>query len=179
MVNLCEGGRKWGNDVSENLAPKFPSEGEAISLTPLPPPSTRVLLLPPPLHESAPLAHIFCLKILNRCLENNPQLASCRIPWPVRSPMQIFVLHLFLNQRYSQAKYWDLHVTKSVTNLKPYSFTRSYFYFSLQRWTGPRQDGIRNTIWRSISSKINTPRETGRKAKMCLLIIFYQCYSFI
>ena len=27
-----------GNDVSENLALKFPSEGRAMSLTPLPPP---------------------------------------------------------------------------------------------------------------------------------------------
>lgn len=84
----------------------------------------------PPLHESAPLAHIFGLKILNRCLENKPQLASCIIPWPVRSPLQIG-LHLFLNQRNYKAKYWDSHVTKSVTNLKPYSFTRSYIFIFL------------------------------------------------
>ena len=36
----------------ENLAPKFPSESEAMSLTPLP---------PSPSSEIAPLAHIFCL----------------------------------------------------------------------------------------------------------------------
>ena len=29
---------KWENDVSENLAPKFPSKGGAMSYTPLPPP---------------------------------------------------------------------------------------------------------------------------------------------
>ena len=38
--------------LSENLAPKFPSESEAMSLTPLP---------PSPSSEIAPLAHIFCL----------------------------------------------------------------------------------------------------------------------
>lgn len=92
--------------------------------------SVPLATTPPPLHESAPLAHIFGLKILNRCLENKPQLASCIIPWPVRSPLQI-LLHLFLNQRNYKAKYWDLHVTKSVTNLKPYSFTRSHIFIFL------------------------------------------------
>ena len=94
-----------------------------VFLWPLPP-------FPPPLHKSAPPAHIFCLKILNRCLENKPQLASCIIPWPVRSPLQI-VLLLFLNQRNYKAKYWDLRVTKSVTNLKPYSFTSSHIFIFL------------------------------------------------
>ena len=92
-----------------------------VFLWPLPP-STRVLFW-----------HIFfALKywIDAACLENKPQLACCIIPWPVRSPLQI-VLHLFLNQRNYKAKYWDSHVTKSVTNLKPYSFTRSYIFIFL------------------------------------------------
>ena len=47
MANLG----KIGNDVSENLAPKFPSKGRAMSCCPL----------PYCLQESAPLVHIFCL----------------------------------------------------------------------------------------------------------------------
>ena len=35
-TDLRKIGLKRGNDVSENLAPKFPSESRATSLTPLP-----------------------------------------------------------------------------------------------------------------------------------------------
>ena len=43
---------KWRNDVSENLAPKFPSKSRAMSLTPL--------ALSP--QEIAPLVQIFGLE---------------------------------------------------------------------------------------------------------------------
>ena len=52
MADLRKIGLKMGDDVSENLAPKFPSEGGAMSLT------TLHLPLPPSPHESV---HIFCL----------------------------------------------------------------------------------------------------------------------
>ena len=51
MADLCKIGLKMEDDVSENLAPKFHSNAEAMSLAPLPP-------VP---KISAPLPHILCL----------------------------------------------------------------------------------------------------------------------
>ena len=42
MADLRKIGLKWGNDISENLAPKFHSKVKATSPTPLPPSPRKV-----------------------------------------------------------------------------------------------------------------------------------------
>ena len=42
MADLRKIGLKWGNDISENLAPKFHSKVKAMSPTPLPPSPRKV-----------------------------------------------------------------------------------------------------------------------------------------